>query len=53
MYESGEHLVLVTTDRQSAFDRVTGRIIAENTVYRNRCEIGYELPTGTVITEKG
>ena len=38
---------------QSAFDRDTGKIIAENTVYRNKCEIGYELPSGTVITEKG
>jgi phosphoribosylaminoimidazole-succinocarboxamide synthase len=26
VYESGEHLVLVTTDRQSAFDRVLASI---------------------------
>jgi phosphoribosylaminoimidazole-succinocarboxamide synthase len=33
VYESGEHLVLVTTDRQSAFDRVLASIPFKGQVY--------------------
>lgn len=33
--------------------RETGDIVASEKLYRNRCKIGYDLPMGTLIQERG
>ena len=38
---------------QRAMDSATGICVSTRNMYRNRCEIGYRLPAGTVIQEKG
>ena len=38
---------------QRAMDSATGICVSTRNMYRNRCEIGYRLPDGTVIQEKG
>ena len=38
---------------QRAIDPATGICVSTRNMYRNRCEIGYRLPDGTVIQEKG
>lgn len=37
---------------QNCIQRETGRILSTQTLYRNKCEIGYQLPAGTPMTER-
>lgn len=38
---------------QRVFSTASGECISSKRLYRNRCEIGYQLPDGTEIVEKG
>lgn len=38
---------------QQMLDSATGQCVASKTMYCNRCGIGYPLPAGTLIMEKG
>lgn len=38
---------------QKTISRATGTCVSEKLLYRNKCEIGYPLPEGTDIVEKG
>lgn len=38
---------------QRAVDPATGICVSTRNMYQNQCEIGYRLPAGTVIQEKG
>ncbi|GAB6108335.1 glycopeptide resistance accessory protein VanW [Fusibacter bizertensis] len=39
--------------KQKTINSTTGTCISEKLLYRNKCEIGYSLPIGTKIVEKG
>lgn len=39
--------------RQRVMDREHGECVAFKRLYRNLCQIGYELPPGTVIIKEG
>lgn len=53
-YYTKNHRVYEEVDvRQRVIAAESGECIAFNRLYRNRCEIGYELPAETVIIEKG
>lgn len=38
---------------QRKLSRLTGELLEERKLYRNRCRIGYPLPKGTPVIEKG
>ena len=38
---------------QRAIDTSSGICVSTRRMYRNQCEIGYRLPAGTVVQEKG
>ncbi len=38
---------------QRAIDTSSGICVSTRRMYRNQCEIGYQLPAGTVVQEKG
>jgi vancomycin resistance protein VanW len=38
---------------QSVLSRKSGECLSSKTLYRNKCKIGYQLPAGTPIQEKG
>ncbi|HWP22256.1 MAG TPA: glycopeptide resistance accessory protein VanW [Candidatus Cryosericum sp.] len=50
--ENGKVIELVDIVRQ-AVNAKTGALIGEELLYRNRCEIGYPLPEGTIIESGG
>lgn len=50
--ENGKVIELVDIVRQTV-SAETGVLIGEQPLYRNRCEIGYSLPEGTIIESGG
>ncbi|HMM06706.1 MAG TPA: glycopeptide resistance accessory protein VanW [Clostridiales bacterium] len=53
-YYTKNHKIYEEVDvRQRVMDREHGECVAFKRLYRNLCQIGYELPPGTVIIKEG
>ena len=52
-YRQGEAVYQEVDVLQQRLSRLTGELLGETTLYHNRCRIGYPLPAGVTLQEKG
>lgn len=52
-YRQGDGVYQEVDVLQRRLSRLTGELLGETTLYHNRCRIGYPLPVGVTVEQKG